>query len=104
MQLIMSEGDPAGRPGPGQAHQVFRSDVRREDRCPDHNPAEIAAGKKIVVSGIAIRPDDPPREGRQHTEVRQDDQPVESRHTRSVTFLRATMRTVGPLHVSSQRP
>src|SRR5688572_6622140 len=80
MQLVMSQRNAARRTGPGQTDEVLRSDVGREDRRTDDDPPEVAAGEKVVVSGISAPRDGPPREASEESEVERDGDPVESRH------------------------
>ena len=96
VQLIVGQRDPAGRACSRESDEVLRPDVRSEDGGADHEPSEAATRKEVVLCSVLVVVQDPPCQTRKRNEVRQNDQPVESRHTRSVTFLRATMRTVGP--------
>ena len=80
VQLVVRERDAAGGAGAGQADEVLRADVGREDRRADHEPAEVAAGQEVVVGGVPSAPDDPPRHCEQQGEVGQHDEPVEEGH------------------------
>ena len=82
VQLVVGHGHAARCARAGQADQVLRADVRREDRRADDEPAEVAAGQEVVVGGVLVPPDEPEHHAGEEREVREDDQPVECGHGR----------------------
>ncbi len=85
VQLVVREGDAAGRAGASQPDQVLRADVRREDGGANDHPAEVAAGEEVVVRRVAIPENRPPRQAEQQDEVGRDDEPVEPGHRSRAT-------------------
>ena len=95
VQLVVCERDTAGGAGTGEADEVLRADVGREDRRADDEPAEVAAGQEVVVGGIPSAPDDPPGHCEQQGKVGQHDEPVEEGHGGG-SVSRNTRRAVAP--------
>jgi hypothetical protein len=60
VQLVMGKNDTVGRARPSQPHEMFRSNVRREDRCPHNEPPEVPACKKVVIGRVLALADNPP--------------------------------------------
>src|SRR5207253_181367 len=64
----------------GETDEVLGADVGGEDGRPDDEPAQVAAGEKVIVGGVPVHPNRPPSESEQQAEVQQNDQPVPARH------------------------
>ena len=80
VQLVVGQRDAAGRARAGQADEVLGADVRREDRRADDEPAQAATGEEVVLRGVLVVVEHPPRQPGERREVGKDDQPVEGRH------------------------
>jgi len=56
---------------------VFRADVGSEDGGADDPPAEISAGKEVIVGGVLAPSDDPPGDDKDKAEVHTDGDPIQ---------------------------
>ncbi|MHC4185371.1 MAG: hypothetical protein ACYSR4_05500 [Planctomycetota bacterium] len=48
----MRHSDAVGGAGAGQADQVLGADVGCKDGCADNEPAEVAAGKEVIIGRV----------------------------------------------------
>ena len=96
VQLVVRQRHAARRPGAGQADEVLRADVRREDRGADDDPSEVAAGQEVVVGRIPAPQHRPPGQAQEQPEIQRNHQPVETGHARDVSslFLRGSVVSI----------
>src|SRR2546425_700014 len=87
VQLVVGEGHAARRARAGETDEVLGADVGGEDGRPDDEPAQVAAGEKVIVGGVPVHPNRPPGESEQQAEVQQNDQPVPARHACSLAAV-----------------
>src|SRR2546422_523433 len=80
MRLLVRERDAARRAGARQTDNVLGTDVGREDRGPDQEPAEIAAGQEVVIRRVSVALCNPPGDAEQQGEIQSDDDPIEAGH------------------------
>ena len=77
VQLVEPHGHAGAGAGPSQADDVLRSDIGGEDRGSDDEPARVPAGQEIVLRGLLLLPEHPPRHPREDREVGPDGEPIE---------------------------
>src|SRR3989449_4336400 len=80
MRLLVRERDAPRGAGARQTDNVLRTDVGREDGGPDQEPAEIAAGQKVVIRRVSVALCNPPGDAEQQGEIQSDDDPIEAGH------------------------
>ena len=77
VQLPMREGHAGFGAGAGEADQVLRADVRREDGGTDQEPAGVAAREEVVGRVLFFLHRAPDADRGVGDEVERDDRPVE---------------------------
>ena len=94
MELPVRHGHAGSRALACKADDVFGTDVRREDRCTNHDPAGASPCQKVILLVFlmaAVPPSHPPNEG----EVESNDDPVKRCHLSSFREIALWRGTVG---------
>src|SRR5690349_7803682 len=74
----MRERHTVGSPGACQAHEMFRSNIRSEDRSTDNEPTEVTAGKKVIFGiGFLLFSYRPHGNAGNDKKVKRNDSPIE---------------------------
>ena len=78
MEFVVRQCHAILRAGAGQADDVLRTDVRRENGGANHPPAKVTSGQEVICRSILASRDNPPGDTEQDAEVEGDRQPVEA--------------------------
>jgi hypothetical protein len=78
MKFVVSHSHTVGRSRSGQSYQVLRSDIGRENRRTDNEPAKIATGKKVIVGRILSLGNYPPGYPEKNCEISRYHYPVQT--------------------------
>ena len=73
----MGHGHAVFCPGTGQTDDMLGTDVRAENRSPDHPPTEISAGEKVVGRGVLGAADHPPGHTQQNAKINSNRYPIQ---------------------------
>src|SRR5215467_12395172 len=73
----MRHRDAVFGPRTGQADNVFRTDVGRENGGPDYPPAQVASCEKIVGSSFLFFSNGCPGDNQEDGEIAGDGQPID---------------------------
>ena len=82
-------------PRPGQPDDVLGTDVRGEDRRPNHPPPKIAPGQEVIGGVVLVLRYHPPRHAEQDAEVEGNHQPVQAGHCGTAGLRHGKQRSHG---------